>query len=35
MFAIYGKHNNVTRVHYSHLTEQEADDETGVAASQQ
>ena len=27
MFAVYGKYNNVTRVHYSHLTEQEADDE--------
>lgn len=27
MFAIYSKHQNVVRVHYSHLTEQQADDE--------
>jgi hypothetical protein len=26
-FAIYSKTNNVVRVHYSHLTEQQADDE--------
>lgn len=27
MFAIYSKHQNVVRVHYSHLTKQQADDE--------
>jgi len=25
MFAIYSKHANVVRVHYSHLTESQAD----------
>jgi len=27
LHAIYSKHNNVVRVHYSHLTEQQADNE--------